>query len=172
MITQRNDNGTTRGRRLAAFAGIVLALPALAALDDAPAVRAAPALAAPVMWRAVLTPSVSDPTEAATGGTMLGGAATLDGEPPKPETRVTLHVTGGKPGSVHPWHVHKGSCGKDQGILGPADKYAPVKIGADGESHVTQTLPFATPTGGEYMVNLHKSPKEKTVVACGDLAKQ
>jgi hypothetical protein len=52
-------------------------------------------------------------------------------------------------------------------------RYVPVHIGADGEGEVAETLPFALPASGQYMVNVHASATDlKTIVACGSLQKE
>jgi hypothetical protein len=118
-----------------------------------------------ITWRATLAP----PQPPSSDSTAIGGTATVTSAG-KQKTRADLRVANAKPGSMHPWHIHKGTCGHDQGIVGPAKAYTPLHIGADGQGEVTVTLPFATPTSGQYMVNVHKSASDlKTIVACGDL---
>jgi hypothetical protein len=122
-----------------------------------------------IVWRATLAPP-QPPSSADSAA--IGGTATVKSAG-KQQTRADIHVANGKPGSVHPWHVHKGTCGHDQGILGPAKAYTPVHLGADGEGELTVTLPFATPTSGQYMVNVHKSASDlKTILACGNLQRE
>jgi hypothetical protein len=75
------------------------------------------------------------------------------------------------PGGQHPWHVHRGQCGSDKGIFGPADAYPPLKVEGDGRASATARLPVAYPKTGEYFVNVHASAKNmSTIVACGNLA--
>ncbi|HKT61050.1 MAG TPA: hypothetical protein VJQ46_13450 [Gemmatimonadales bacterium] len=92
---------------------------------------------------------------------------------PKDSTRAKAHVeiTNAAPGGVHPWHVHRGQCGNDMGILGPADAYQPLKVGSDGTAKSDADLPLPMPAAGEYFVNVHASAQNmKTIVACGNLA--
>jgi hypothetical protein len=175
MQTHQSSNRKRRTPVVGALVGVALGLPALAAFDHTraatPAAEVSTALLRPdtgATWRATLLP----PADARqSGGTTVGGVATLAPAGEK-QTRVQIHVTGAKPGSTHPWHVHRGTCGKDQGIVGPANAYTPIKIGADGEGEVAQALPFPTPTSGDYMVNVHQSSSDlKTIVACGNLAR-
>jgi hypothetical protein len=122
-----------------------------------------------IVWRATLVPPQPP---SSTSATAVGGTATVMSAG-KQKTRADVHVANAKPGSVHPWHIHKGTCGHDQGILGPPKAYTPLRIGADGNGEVAVTLPFATPTSGQYMVNVHKSASDlKTIVACGDLQRE
>lgn len=91
----------------------------------------------------------------------------------KDTTRTVAHVeiANAAPGGQHPWHVHLGQCGSDQGILGPADAYKPLKIGGDGKAESDATLPLVLPRSGRYFVNVHASPSNMgTIVACGNLA--
>lgn len=92
---------------------------------------------------------------------------------PKDSAKAKAHVeiTNAAPGGVHPWHVHRGQCGNDMGVLGPADAYKPLKVGGDGEAKADADLPIAMPTVGNYFVNVHASAQNMgTIVACGNLA--
>lgn len=87
------------------------------------------------------------------------------------ETRVHVEVENATPGGQHPWHVHRGHCGTDQGILGPAERYGILEVGGDGKASREVTLPVALPRSGSYMVNVHASPQNLgTIVACGNLS--
>ena len=87
------------------------------------------------------------------------------------KTRARVDISNSVPGAAHPWHVHRGQCGSDQGILGPADAYEPLKIGDNGRAASEAVLPIATPKTGDYFVNIHASAKNmRTIVGCGNLA--
>ncbi len=87
------------------------------------------------------------------------------------ETQAYVDISNAAPGGVHPWHVHRGRCGADQGILGPADSYKPLKVGDDGRATSTASLPMPLPRTGEFYVNVHASTANMgTAVACGNLA--
>lgn len=87
------------------------------------------------------------------------------------ETRVQAEIANAAPGGAHPWHIHRGQCGSDQGILGPADSYKPLKVEGDGRATSTATLPFPMPRTGGFFVNVHASTANMgTIVACGNLA--
>jgi hypothetical protein len=67
--------------------------------------------------------------------------------------------------------VHRGQCGSDKGIFGPADAYPPLKVEGDGRASATARLETPYPKTGEYFVNVHASAKNMhTIVACGNLA--
>ena len=86
-------------------------------------------------------------------------------------TRAHVDISNAVPGGVHPWHVHRGRCGNDQGIFGPADAYSPLKVGDKGRASAEADLPVPTPKTGEFFVNVHASAKNmRTIVACGNLA--
>ena len=112
-------------------------------------------------WSASLAPM---------SGTNVTGSATVTPGDNSNQTRVDLMVSGASAGGVHPWHVHRGQCGNDQGIVGPANAYPAVAIGADGTGRVLATIPARLESGGQYMVNVHQSPQEMgTIVSCGNL---
>lgn len=95
------------------------------------------------------------------------------GPDPKDLDRTQAHadISNAVPGGRHPWHVHRGQCGSDKGILGPADAYPPLKVEKDGRSSSTATLSVPFPKTGEFFVNVHASSKNlSTIVACGNLA--
>jgi hypothetical protein len=87
------------------------------------------------------------------------------------ETRAEVRISNAAPGGVHPWHVHRGRCGADQGIFGPPNAYEPLKVDGDGNASSTALIPLPAPTTGEYYVNVHASRTNMgTIVACGNLA--
>ena len=84
---------------------------------------------------------------------------------------VAVTIAGAQSGAQHPWHVHRGTCGDDKGIVGGADKYPVLTAGADGNASATATLGVALDENGSYFVNIHRSPTGLgTVVACGSLS--
>ena len=86
-------------------------------------------------------------------------------------SRAHVDIANAVPGALHPWHVHRGRCGADQGIFGPADGYKPLKVAKDGHASAEAELSMPTPKTGEFFVNVHASTKNmKTIVACGNLA--
>ena len=106
----------------------------------------------------------------------LAGAVQMSGEAtmaPAPDgrTTVTLALANATAGGLHPWQVHLGECGADQGLLGAAAAYAPLRVGGDGRASASATLPVATPVAGPYFVSVQASSgNPQTVVACGNLA--
>lgn len=106
----------------------------------------------------------------------LAGAVQMSGEAtmaPAPDgrTTVTLALANATAGGLHPWQVRRGQCGADQGPLGAAAAYAPLRVGGDGRATASATLPVATPADGPYFVSVQASSGNPgTVVACGNLA--
>ena len=95
------------------------------------------------------------------------GIATVEGR----NVRVTL--SGDQPGTTRAWYVHRGSCTRDEGIVGSARAYTPITIDVrgTGAGSVSLDAPFAV--GGRYFVAVHASvtdAKSETIV-CGPLAK-
>ncbi len=83
---------------------------------------------------------------------------------------VAFREATGMSGTVRPWHVHYGSCGNDQGIVGDASAYSPLRPGPDGTATTTATISMPLDPARSYFVNIHKSPEETTtIVACGAL---
>lgn len=119
---------------------------------------AALTLAAP-MWRATLEPK---------DGSKLSGTVTVEAIGTD-SSRATVQITGAKPGSVMPWHIHNGACGTAGAVVGAAGAYPVLKVGKDGGASGTVTLAVATPVSGVYSVNVHASAANMTPVACGAL---
>jgi hypothetical protein len=85
--------------------------------------------------------------------------------------RAAVSISNAAPGGVHPWHVHRGQCGSDQGIFGPADAYKPLKVGSGGRASSEAILPVPLPKTGDFFVNVHASDRNmSTIMACGNLA--
>lgn len=102
----------------------------------------------------------------AVGGSGVTGTATA--REMGDATHATVSIRGARSGSVHPWHVHQGRCGDPNApIVGPAGAYPPLNVGAGGtataQAHVGAELNEASP----YIVNVHRSPSDLTVIACG-----
>jgi hypothetical protein len=75
-------------------------------------------------WNAVL----STPPEL--GGIVdVHGQGWMGADPKDPgQTQAHVDISNAVPGAQHPWHVHRGQCGSDQGIFGPADAYTPLMV--------------------------------------------
>jgi hypothetical protein len=118
-------------------------------------------------WNAVLaTPA------AMVGAVQVKGTGWMGPEEGNPQqTRAHVSISNATPGGEHPRHVHKGQCGRDEGILGPAGAYGVLSVGGDGIASGEATIPVPTPTAGQYFINVHASRSNMgTIVACGNLA--
>ena len=85
---------------------------------------------------------------------------------------IAFREAAGMSGTVRPWHIHYGTCGNDQGIVGDANAYPPLRPGSDGTARTSATISVPLDSGRSYFVNIHKSPTELgTIVACGPLGR-
>jgi len=115
-------------------------------------------------WKAVLTPS---------SGSNITGTAEFESKDKDKKTEAEISIKGATAGAEHPWHVHSGKCGSNGAIVGPATAYPMLKVGKDGSAKAEAKLDMATPTTGDYYVNVHKSAAdEKTIVSCGNLTQE
>ena len=117
-------------------------------------------------WRAALvTPA------ALVGAVQMKGSATMQPGRNTESTDFALTIDNATPGGRHPWQVHRGQCGADDGIVGSADAYRTLAVGDDGRGTASATIPMTTPTTGSYFVTVSASAANaETVVACGNLA--
>jgi hypothetical protein len=118
-------------------------------------------------WNAVLaTPA------GLAGAIQVRGTGWLAPDPKdSSKSKAYVEITNAAPGGVHPWHVHRGQCGNDMGVLGPADAYKALKVGGNGEAKADADLPIPMPTVGDYFINVHASAQNMgVIVACGNLA--
>ena len=117
-------------------------------------------------WRAALVTPAS-----LVGAVQMNGAATMQPGRTNENTNFSLSIANATPGGVHPWQVHRGQCGADDGVLGSAGAYKSIKVGDDGRGTATATVPMTTPTSGSYFVTVQASvANPEMIVACGNLA--
>lgn len=109
----------------------------------------------------------------------LSGAVQVKGTawmaPPNPSdsgrTLASIAISNATSGGLHPWSVHQGLCGSDQGVLGAATAYPLLRVNSDGTASGHTTLSVPVPTYGEYYVVVQASPSNTTtVIACGNFA--
>ena len=115
--------------------------------------------------------TLSSPPELA-GVSSIAGQGWMGTDPKNADqTQAHVNISNAVPGGLHPWHVHRGQCGQDQGVLGPADAYRALKVDGDGRATSDATLPIPLPKTGSYFVNVHASARNMgTIIACGNLA--
>ncbi len=105
------------------------------------------------------------------GVVQMNGSASMAPGANNSKTNVVLNLANAAPGGVHPWAVHLGQCGADDGVFGPPEAYKPVSVGNDGRGSATATIPIQTPTEGSYFVSVRASAANADmIVACGNLA--
>jgi hypothetical protein len=101
-------------------------------------------------------------------GSTVSGTATAtprDGD----SLVVNIRIKGGRTGDSHPWHVHSGGCDSSGAVLGDPGRYTPMAIGADGTGETTARVKTVLTVGVPYSVNVHRSPSDMGVIACGNL---
>jgi hypothetical protein len=114
--------------------------------------------------------SLVTPTELA-GAVQMNGSASMAPGSNSGQTTVSLKLANAAPGGVHPWAVHRGQCGADQGVFGSSEAYKPIEIGNKGRASASATIPLETPETGAYFVSVQASAANgQTIVACGNLA--
>jgi hypothetical protein len=110
-------------------------------------------------WSATLRPQ--------NGSTVSGSATALPiaGD----SLVVTLKIKGAKAGDTNPWHVHSGGCDSSGAVLGDPSRYAPMTIGTDQSAETTARVKALLTIGVPYSINVHRSPSDMSVIACGNL---
>jgi hypothetical protein len=104
------------------------------------------------------------------GSVPMEGWASMRSGASRSNTSILLNVTHADPGTVHPWELHHGRCGADQGIYGPAGAYEPLTVDAGGRGAGQATVRMPLPTEGPFFIRVAASPASpETTVACGDL---
>lgn len=107
-------------------------------------------------WTATLNP---------VGTSTMRGTATVQAV--NNQQTIHLQITGGASGASHPWHIHSGTCGTGGGVVGNRP-YPALGTASDGTASMSAVL--ATPvSGGNHFVDIHVSPSDPTVAACGEL---
>jgi hypothetical protein len=127
---------------------------------------------------ATSTPTVAPGPAVVTGQASLGhvpdGTATLSWDPTSKTLTVKITLVGLAPSSVHPSHIHTGSCANQGAVLYPLTN---ISADASGDATATTTIPNVTagiPATGWY-VNVHNGPAlapatQFLPIVCGDVA--
>jgi hypothetical protein len=105
------------------------------------------------------------------GAVQMKGSVTMTPGSNDGRTVVNLNLENATPGGVHPWQLHRGRCGSDDGVFGESDAYRALKIDDRGRASSSVTLPMTMPNGGQYYASVGASAANpETIVACGNLA--
>jgi hypothetical protein len=114
--------------------------------------------------------NLASPAELA-GAVQMSGSASMTPSSRSGNTTVSLDLANATPGGLHPWQLHRGQCGADDGIIGASGAYPVAHVGRDGHATSSASVPFVTPTEGSYFVMVRASAANDAVtVACGNLA--
>lgn len=110
-------------------------------------------------WSATLRPQ---------NGSTVSGTATA--QPVTGDSLVvTIKIKGAKAGDSNPWHVHSGGCDSSGAVIGDPSRYAPMTIGTDQAAEATARVKALLTLGVPYSINVHRSPSDMAVIACGNL---
>lgn len=150
-----------------ALVAAVLTLGACSMFEPKPAVEMSTAdVNLNARWHA----SIASPAELA-GVVQMSGSASMAPGTKRGTTEVVLKVANSSPGGVHPWAIHFGQCGADQGVFGSLDNYQPLRVNSDGTGSSSAVVAQDTPTTGSYFVSVQASgANNEVIIACGNLA--
>jgi hypothetical protein len=114
--------------------------------------------------------NLATPAELA-GAVQMNGSASMAPATKAGNTTVVLDLANATPGGLHPWQLHRGQCGADEGVFGAADLYHAAKVDGNGHAKSLANVPLSTPTTGSYFVIVRASAANNAMtVACGNLA--
>ena len=117
-------------------------------------------------WHGTLT----SPSNLA-GAVQMTGQISMSPGSNASNTNVALLLANASPGGLHPWQLHRGQCGTDDGVFGSADAYKTLKVDEYGRATGSATVPLVMPSDGRYFVSVGASvANAETIVACGHLA--
>jgi hypothetical protein len=117
-------------------------------------------------WHGTLT----SPSNLA-GAVQMTGSISMTPGSSAGNTNVALVLANASPGGMHPWQLHRGQCGTDEGVFGTASDYKTLKVDESGRASGTATVPTMMPSDGRYFVSVGASEANAaTIVACGNLA--
>ena len=116
-------------------------------------------LAVAERWSATLRPTI---------GFSVSGNAVVTQVSPR-TARVSISLAGSTDGSLHPWDIHRGTCGDDGPVLGDPRSYVPIPIGGAGAATMQAEVPADLRQGRSYYINVHDSPMRERIVSCGAL---
>ncbi len=157
--------------RTIALAGAALALaacnPFRSPMKQAPVVQvSAGDINANSRWNGTLTSPA-----ALAGAVQMKGSATMTPGSTSGNTTVAVNLSNASPGGLHPWQLHRGQCGMDEGVFGAMQMYRVLKIDEYGRASSTATIPLVMPVDGQYYISVGaSSANPETIVACGNLA--
>src|SRR5487761_1758698 len=114
--------------RSLALIAAALALGACSVLQPKSAVKVS---AANVTLNSSWHARIASPSELA-GAVQMNGSASMAPGVKRGTTEVVMTLGNTSPGGVHPWAIHQGQCGEDEGVFGALQDSPPLRVGADG----------------------------------------
>jgi hypothetical protein len=102
-----------------------------------------------------------------TKGAKVKGTATLTIDSKTQQLTVVVKATGFVPNSVHPEHVHSGTTAKTGAVVYPLGNLTANKNGDATATTVIKGV-NSIPTSG-WVINIHQSTTDLTVLASGDV---
>lgn len=108
-----------------------------------------------------LTALITDPL----GSRTASGTAIVTG------TAVRVTWAGDQAGAVRTWSVRRGSCVRDEGVLGAMNAYAPITVNGSGSGTSSATLDAPLKSDGPYHVVVYGSGTASAAspIGCGAL---
>lgn len=98
----------------------------------------------------------------------IAGSATLVVSPTA--FSATVAIEGAEPESVLAWGVVHGTCEEPGELIGSADIYPALEIGADGEFTTSTTVSHSLQDTDDVHVSVwHEDGEDAVIVACGDV---
>ena len=105
------------------------------------------------------------------GAVQMSGSASMAPGAKRGTTEITVNLGNSSPGGVHPWALHRGQCGADEGVLGTFDNYSPLSVRSNGTAVSRAIVKVDTPTMGNYFVSIQASDANRELtVGCGNFA--
>ena len=105
------------------------------------------------------------------GAVQMTGQIALTPDKNPDNTNVSIVLANATPGGRHPWQLHRGQCGMDEGVFGSASDYRTLGVDDNGRASGSATVGIVMPRDGNYFVSVGASEANPTtIVACGNLA--
>lgn len=105
------------------------------------------------------------------GAVQMSGSASMAPGTKPGTTEIVMNLGNSSPGGVHPWTLHRGQCGADEGVVGVLENYSPLKVRSNGTAVSRAVVALATPTTGNYFVSVQASAANRELtVGCGNFA--
>jgi hypothetical protein len=114
--------------------------------------------------------NIASPTDLA-GAVQMSGSASMAPGTKRGTTEIVMKLGNSSPGGVHPWAIHRGQCGADEGVFGALENYSPLSVNSKGTGVSSAIVALNTPTAGNYFVSVQASTANRELtVGCGNLA--